>query len=184
MIKRKTFIKEVPTLEGTKTYEFKALVRKDAVRVAHNSLRIVIGALSQLSGMMSSTLESKKGVSEAPKKGTEDEEPLAPEGELDSAFVGESVKGITKALYSLNFEVLWELAESLFKDVCIDDEPMIRDINESDYFGDNIDEFYTALACAIEGNYPKVFVKFRGAINGSNLLKKAVSRLKSKGILS
>lgn len=86
-----------------------------------------------------------------------------------------SVDGLARGLAAIEFEIVWALGEKLLAFVQINGEE-IQDINQSDYFGENPEELYIAIVHGIKVNYPKVFSKLRGALEGfglADLVKKA-----------
>lgn len=156
--RKATFSKQVPTLEGRKQYEFVSLKRREAMEVAHTSLVSVVTALGGVAGLLF--------------RDTKDE---------DSDTRGQVLSGVAEGLSSLKFETVWKLAESILRGVTIDEDTLIEDINETDYFADNLDEFYSALVAGVEGNYPKVFLKLRGAMGDFDLPNKLKNLRESKG---
>ena len=106
-------------------YNFVALRRKEAMRVFHNSLTSILGAIGEVSDLTDTS--------------------------------------IFRALKSIEFDVVWDLAESLLNQVIIDGTE-ITDINETDYFNDKQDEFYLAIGYALKLNYPDIFTKAQAAI--------------------
>ena len=156
-LKRKpTFTKQVPTFEGRKKYEFTSLTRLEAMYVAHTSLVTILGAVGSVAGLM---FREKK--------------------DDDQETREHMVEGILQGLSKLKFETVWKLAESIFRNVVIEDDEIIEDINETDYFVENLDEFYSALFAGIEGNYPEVFSKVREGLKDFDLPDKVRSRLGS-----
>lgn len=141
-----TFYREVPSLSGVKTYEFEALRRKEAMFIAHTSLKVVLGALGNVAGLMLRNIEKE-----------------------DTETRGAILRGVVEGMAALDFETVWGLAEAVFRNVAVPGEGVIEDINESDYFPDNLDEFYIALIIGIGGNFPDVFSKFREMLDGIDL---------------
>jgi hypothetical protein len=146
----------VPTLNGKKKYEFTSLKRREAMEVAHTTLITVLGAVGNVAGLM-----------------------FRESGDEDEETRNAAVEGILAGLSNLKFETVWTLAESILRDVVIEDDLIISDINESDYFVENLDEFYSALVMGIEGNYPSVFLKVREGLKGFDLPNGLKSRLES-----
>lgn len=158
-LKRKaTFVKQVPTLSGRKKYEFTALTRREAMKVAHTSLTTILGAVGSIAGLM--FRESKD----------------------DDTYTREQVvEGIIQGLSKLDFDTVWTLAESILRNVTVEDDELIEDINETDYFVENLDEFYSALVAGVEGNYPSVFLKVKESLGGFDLGEKLQGLHKSTG---
>lgn len=154
--RKSTFVKMVPTLSGRKKYEFVSLRRKEAMIVFHTSLITVLGAVGNVAGLMF--------------RETKDE---------DEETRGQVVNGIVQGLSALKFETVWKLAESIFRGVTVDDDELIEDINESDYFVENLDEFYSALVFGIEGNYPHVFTRVREVLKDFDLPDEIKKRFES-----
>ena len=91
---------------------------------------------------------------------------LAQAGQSDGA----TMTDLFSALKTIEFEDFWWMAEKILKFVVVDNQE-IRDINDTDYFVDNIDELYLAVFHGILENYPKVFFQFKGLLNGLQLRK-------------
>lgn len=161
MPKKPTFIRNVPTLDGPKKYEFVSVTRRDAVKVAHTSLLTVVQAIGTASDLLFAQI---KGIDLQ-----------------DQSNWGPVLDGVSRSLATLDFDKVWALAEVVLRGVVVDDDELINDINETDYFGDNIDEFYTALVVGIEGNFPKVFTRLRGRLDDSGLVEKAKKAAASIG---
>lgn len=146
-LKRKpTFFKQVPTLSGPKQYEFVSLRRREAMEIAHTSLQTVVALVGDIADLLF--------------RDKQDE---------DSKTRKAMLEGLTRGIASVDFETVWKLGRALLRDVTIDGETIIEDLDETDYYVDNIDEFYSALVVAIEGNYPSVFSKVREALEGFDL---------------
>lgn len=143
-----TFFKDVPTLSGVKRYEFEALQKREAMFIAHNSLRIILSALGNVSSLLCRKIE-----------------------EEDTETRAQILKGVVEGLSIIDFDTIWDLARSIFRNVAIDGEILIEDIDESNYFPENLDEFYMALIIGIGGNFPNVFTKIQGALSGLDLSK-------------
>jgi hypothetical protein len=87
-------------------------------------------------------------------------------GALD-AKGGVSTEAIFKAIKSIDFDTIWDLAESLLRH-CSVDGVELGPLDESDYYQDNQIELYLAIWHAINANFPSVFSKVREKIKGSN----------------
>lgn len=124
--------------------------------IAHSSLVTILGAVGNVAGLMF--------------RETKDE---------DEETRGDVVNGIVQGLSALKFETVWSLAESIFRGVTIDDDELIEDINQTDYFVENLDEFYSALVFGIEGNYPNVFTRVREVLSGFDLPDEIKKRFES-----
>jgi hypothetical protein len=126
---------EVKTLDGVKRYSFQLLTRKEAVKVFHQSLQAVLTTIA--------------GVS------------------MDELTKGKSlaVDDIARALAQLDFDLVWDLGESLLKFVQID----LQEIDFEDYYGEHPTELYIAIVQGIRVNWPEVFSKVRGLLKGIDL---------------
>lgn len=144
--KDQTLVK-VKTLEGVKDYNFLLLKRKKAAKVFHESLSVIVRAVSELA------MANKK---------------------FDVSKIGQAIS-------ALDFETLWGLGEDLLAFVIIDGEE-IEDINKTDYFTDRPEELYVAIYNAIAVNYPKVFLKLKGAASAFGLQDKLKEALKETAV--
>jgi hypothetical protein len=82
---------------------------------------------------------------------------------------GESqTDAVFKAVQTLDFDTVWDLAEVLLRFAILDGEE-IQDLNETDYFTDRPEELYLAVFHAVMLNYPKVFLKLREVVKGFDL---------------
>lgn len=82
---------------------------------------------------------------------------------------GESqTDAVFKAIKTLDFDTVWDLAEVLLRFAILDGEE-IQDLNETDYFTDRPEELYLAVFHAVMLNYPKVFLKLGEVVKGFDL---------------
>lgn len=70
--------------------------------------------------------------------------------------LSDNMSALAYKLKDVSFDDVWDLAENLLSFVIIDGTE-IRDINKSDYFGENPDELYIAVYHAVKLNFPKIF---------------------------
>jgi len=75
---------------------------------------------------------------------------------------------VFKAIKTLDFDTVWDLAEVLLKFSFLDGTE-IKDLNDTDYFTDRPEELYLAVFHAVQLNYPKVFLKLKETLSGSGL---------------
>lgn len=140
-VKGADLVARIKGLDGVeKEYRFVPLTRRDAVQVFHESLQVILRAISGASGAL----------------------------QVDKTSLRKSTIEPLKALEGLSrvdFETVWALAEKLLAWVVIDGETF-EDINQTDYFGDNPDEIYLAVYHAVSLNYPKVFSGLPGLLAG------------------
>lgn len=145
---RSTFVETIPTMDGPKSYEFEYLKTKEAIEVNFTSLKVLVGTL----GRVAPLLLQEKGKGE--------------EAEIAARIFG--------TLSEIPFEILWSLGEKVLRNVVIDGDTLIENLeNDDGYFAENIDEFYVAIIFGIKGNYPKVFSKVQEKLKDSGLLDKA-----------
>ena len=144
---RETFVETIPTMDGPKSYEFEYLKTKEAIEVNFTSLKVIVGTLGRVAPLL-----------------------FQEKGESSEAEVAARIFG---TLSEIPFETLWSLGEKLLRNVVIDGDELIENLETSTYFAENIDEFYVAVIFGIKGNYPKVFSKVQEKLKGSGLLDKA-----------
>lgn len=72
---------------------------------------------------------------------------------------------IEKVVNALDFDKLWDLADSLLEHAVIDTFE-IKSIDDTDFFEDKPEELYIILIKAIKENYPDFFTKLMNLTKG------------------
>ena len=122
--------------DGEKLYKFRILTRREAARVFHNSIKLILKALSGLSGDDKSTK-----IVEAIDS-------------LDFDHVWNLAKVLLKnCIISPNMENPQHMIT-------------ISNLDETDYFDDCREELYIALYYSLKANYPKSFSRVAEKLQG------------------
>jgi hypothetical protein len=76
-------------------------------------------------------------------------------------------EALLEALSDIDFDTLWDLASTILKDAEIhhmNGVEKISDLDESEYFEENPEELYLAVAHGVRENYPKFFSRIKGLL--------------------